>query len=105
MKMSKRISKKYKSNCYIELLRLLFKGKLRGILWAWPFHWMGITKKGNYIHFTSKNRPIMSQWFVGQIEIIKRFQIKRMHYGLEFNGAGKFTWIRRRVSEPLEGFI
>lgn len=106
MKMSKRISKKYKSNCSIELFLLLLKGKLRGLVWAWPFHWMGVTKNGNYVHFTNKKERLPHWfWFYGQIELIRKYDIRRLHFGFKFNGAGKFSWIRRRKPEPLEGFI
>jgi hypothetical protein len=66
-------------NCWIPTLGLLFCGRLTGIMWKWPFHLLGITHRGNVIHFKSRKTKdrLYPFWFEGHLEVIRRGTLKR----------------------------
>jgi hypothetical protein len=80
--MSKKIGKPHFNNCWLPIIYLAFKGKLAGFIWARPFHIIGITKNGNYVHFSSTNQydELRPLYFQGQIKVIKQFPIKKPHW-------------------------
>jgi hypothetical protein len=66
-----------RGNCWIGCLLLLLTGRLRALIlcWRWPFppHAMGITWRGNIIHFQSlKNSDVRPPWyFQGRMQVFK----------------------------------
>lgn len=81
----KRLSRNKILNCFFPILFLLLKGRLSGVLWAWPFHFLGMTKAGRLIHFKTTKRKDTFQplFFEGYVEILRYPFIpsKYMYFG------------------------
>jgi hypothetical protein len=65
-------------NCLLPIIILAIKRRIIGIIWIWPFHFLGITHAGNVIHFRTKRTKdeLAPLYFEGRFEIVKGYKPK-----------------------------
>lgn len=92
----KRLGKDRILNCFIPVLYLLFTGRLRAVIWAWPFHFLGITKNNRLVHFKNlktkdRCKPL---WFRGYMEVLRENFLPKWYFQIGFVNGHKIS--RRR---------
>ena len=80
--MKRRFGREMVNNCWLFVVTLILRGKLRGIVLFWDSalpHAAGITKHGNMIHFRrTRGKPkTCSIWLTGVAEVAPVAYIKQ----------------------------
>lgn len=68
------VTQKFWSNCWLTLFILFITGKITGLRYKKPLHLIGVTKKGNFVHFktTEQYDTLQPFWFEGRIELLQK---------------------------------
>ena len=83
------ISKPFWCNCFFTIMLLFLRGKVNRIYYVKGGHFIGRTKRGNYLHFktTYKYERCTPYFFQGYYEVVshkaKRSHWKNIFYFLE----------------------
>lgn len=79
------ITKTFWSNCWVTLFLLFITRKIVGIRYKKPYHLIGVTKQGNFVHFktTEQHDRFQPLWFEGRIELLYKRRICTNQLSLE----------------------